>query len=517
MTKRNLAAILAMAAACALVSPAAYAQEHVLRVGMNVADVTNLDAHRATSTGDVALVGWMYNGLMRFAPGSADPATIEPDLAESWTTSSDGLVWTFKIRPDVKFHGDYGTVTAEDVVYSLKRASNKDTSSFAADYSSVSSIEAVGDMIVEIKLNAPVPGFLGLVANYHGGNIVSKKAAEEMGDEFNAHPIGTGPFMFDEKVTQQYVRLVANKDYFRGAPKIDQIMYQLIPSDSSRQLAFESGELDLIIGKRDQKWVEDAKNIEGAVVDVFEPGEFRTLHINTTHGDLADPRIRLALAEAINVEELRAFVGTDITRAGCSVVPPGYLGENCDAGAYPYDPANAKKLLEEAGFGGGLTLHAVVSNNSAQQPVMEVIQAQLSQVGINVDMEIVDHPTYHEKIRQDASDLVFYGAARFPVADSYLSQFYHSSAIVGTPTAITNFSHCSVADKEIDAAKTNPIDADRLALWKEAQVKIHEDVCSVPLFSLMQVWLHSDKLDYGFPMDGSLNLAPVINEQTMLN
>jgi len=516
MTGRNLAAALALAATCVLTAPAAHAEDLVLRVGVGQSDVANLDPHRATTTGDVTVASTMFNGLVRFAPGSANPASIGPDIAESWTSSDDGLVWTFKLRPDVAFHGGYGTLTADDVVYSLKRAANKDTSSFANDYLGVADVEAIDDLTVRITLDFPIPGFLGILANYHGGNIVSKKAAEEMGDAFNAHPIGTGPFMFDEKVTQQYVRLVANKDYFRGAPHIDEIMYRLIPSDSSRRLAFESGELDLIYGKREQKWVEAVKELPNAVVDVFEPGEFRTLHINMGHGALADRRVRLAIAEAINVDELRAFVGDDITRPGCSAVPPGYFGESCEE-PYPYDPENARKLLEEAGLGDGLKLKVVVSNSSAQQPVMEVIQAQLAGAGIDADLEIVDHPTYHQKIRQDVSDLVFYGAARFPIADSYLSQFYHSRSTVGTPTAITNFSHCDVADSEIDGAKVLTTDESRVQLWKEAQDKIHETVCSVPLFSLMQVWVRTDKLDYGFPMEGNLNLSPLINEQTTLN
>src|SRR5690606_28979744 len=136
-----------------------------------------------------------------------------------------------------------------------------------------------------------------------------------------------------------------------------------------------------------------------------------------------------------------------------------------------------------------------VSSNAAQLPIMEIIQAQLAEVGIDLQMNIVDHPTYHEQIRKDLSDIVFYGAARFPIADSYLSQFFDSAATVGRPTAVTNFSHCDVADEEIRGARAAASDAERLKLWAEAQRKIHEAVCAVPLFNLMQVWVRSDKLD----------------------
>src|SRR3546814_15484777 len=115
-----------------LAAPQANAAEatKTLRVAINAPDVANLDPHRASATADKALVGWMFNGLVRFPPGSANPAAIEPDLADSWTVSADGLVWTFQLRPGVKFHGDWGVLTAEDVVYSRARADHKEPHSF---------------------------------------------------------------------------------------------------------------------------------------------------------------------------------------------------------------------------------------------------------------------------------------------------------------------------------------------------------------------------------------------------
>jgi len=79
-----------------------------------------------------------------------------------------------------------------------------------------------------------------------------------------------------------------------------------------------------------------------------------------------------------------------------------------------------------------------------------VFQAELKKAGINLDMQVVEHATYHQQIRQDLSPIVYYSAARFPIADVTLTQFFHSRSIVKTPTAVTNFSHCDVADKEID-------------------------------------------------------------------
>lgn len=488
-----------------------------LRVGLGTADFSTLDPHRATATQDVAITSQMFNGLVRFPPGSADPSEIVPDLAKSWERKNNGTVWIFHLRQGVKFHHNFGVLTAEDVVYSLKRSMDPNRSSFASDFSVIKKVEALDSLTVSVTLKHPVPSFLGLIANYHGGMIVSKAAAEKYGKNFGLHPVGTGPFMYVNAVAQQYVQLEAFPEYFRGVPSISNIKFQFISSTSSRSLAFRSGELDLIYGKREQVWVKNAKSWNNAHIEIFAPGEYRTLHFNMSHEPLNNSKVRKAIAHAINIDNIVLYVGENITKKGCSVVPPEYLGADCSAGTYGYDPALTKKLLAEAGFSNGLRLSAVVSSSPSQQPIMEIIQAQLANVGIDLEINLVDHPTYHQLIRQDVSDLVFYGAARFPVADTYLSQFYDSKSIVGTPTAVTNFSHCNVADGEIRSARNSTSEVKRLKLWALAQQKIHDAVCSVPLFSLMQVWVRSNALQFGYDLKGSLNLMPPITVNTTLN
>src|SRR5450631_1910081 len=308
-----------------------------LQLGAYSADISTLDPHRATATSDVAIVGMIFNGLARFRPGSSDPKDLEPDLAASWDKSVDGKVWTFQLRKDVKFQRDFGLMTADDVVYSLKRGANNSTSSFAADLAAMQSIEKIDDGAVRITLKYGDASFLGRLANYHAGNIISKKAAEKLGDKFGANPVGTGPFGFADHVTQQSVKLVANEAYFRGRPKIDAVMVRFIQSDSARDLAFSNGELDLMYARREQRWVEGARKRPNTIVDIFSPGEFRALHLNMSAPPLNDIRVRQAIAHAINVDDLVRFAGKDVAVKGCSVVPTGYLGEDCSAGTYAYD------------------------------------------------------------------------------------------------------------------------------------------------------------------------------------
>jgi peptide/nickel transport system substrate-binding protein len=252
------------------------------------------------------------------------------------------------------------------------------------------------------------------------------------------------------------------------------------------------------------------------IVDIFRPGEFRTLHINRSIPPLDNLKVRQAIAAAINVDDLVQFVGKEVSFKGCSVVPPGYIGEDCSSGAYAYDLPKAKALLTEAGYPNGMTLKIVVSNISAILPTMEIIQRQLAKAGIKLDMSVVDHATYQSQIRNNASALVFYGAARFPIADTYLTEFYHSRSSIGKSTAIANFSHCEVADAEIETARIEGNAERQQELWKEAQRKIHEDVCAIPLFELQQVWGHSKRLNLGYDLKGAMNLAPLITEVTTL-
>ena len=490
--------------------------EVILKVGTLSNDANQLDPHVSTKSQDKILFPWVFNGLVRFKPGNADLSQIEPDLAESWTSSADGLTWTFKLRKGVQFHSGYGELTAADVVFSLNRASNKETSTAYKGYADFASVTAPDKYTVKIVLAKSIPSLLGMVTNYHGGYIVSKSAVEKLGDNFKTNPIGTGPFAFSEYQSKRQVTLVANKDYFRGAPKIDKIIYRYLPDEASRELAFINDELDLIYGTREQRWVERVRKEKGVKVDIIGLGELRTLHMNATKGPLKDIRVRQAIAHAVNRDEMVAFVGQDVAQASVSVVPQGYLGYSSDVPLYKHDIAKAKALLKDAGYPKGITLNVIITKVASLRVPMEILQAQLRKAGIILDLEVVEHSAFHKLIRQDASDLVLYGAARFPVADSYLTQFYLSDSIVGTPTGITNFSHCDVADVEINTARSEADVNKQLALWKIAQQKILNESYSVPIFEQLIVWARKANLDYGFKMENSLSNGPIINEMTTL-
>lgn len=492
----------------------ALAQKKILTVGMASADAGKLDPHLTATTPDKGLLHWMFNGLVRIAPGRASPEFIEPDIAEKWSSNKDGTEWTFTLRKGVQCHHNYGEFTSEDAVYSIQRAATKATSSFSNDYGAIASVTAPDKYTVQIKLKSPVPGFLGYLANYHGGNMVCKKAAEEMKDGFAKKPIGTGPFEFAEYQPQQFVRLVANKKYFRGAPALDGILYRYIPSDATRDLALQSGEVDMIYGKQDQTWVERIRKLPGIKVGVMEPAEMSALYLNTKSKPLDDIRVRKALAHAIDRNAIVAFKGALVSRPAVSVIPSGYLGTSEKAPLYEYSIDKAKALLKEAGFANGVTIKTIHTTLPGMQASIEAVQAMVKKAGINLDIQLVEHATFHAQIRKDLSQVVHYQAARFPVADIYLTQFFHSKSQVNTPSAVTNFTHCAMVDKEIEQARVEQDAAKQKALWIGAQDKLVKEVCSIPMFEQLQIWAWKDTIDLGYDLKGALNLSIPITEKT---
>ena len=512
---RSLSAALAAFLATALAMPCASAQT-VLNVGAFGADANKLDPHLSGGGQDTALFGYLFNGLARFKPGSMEPKDIELDLATGIESDASGKVWTITLRKGVRFHHGFGELTAADVVWSLDRVRSPKTSGFASTFGVISAVEAVDDHTVRVTLKERVPSFIGLLADPQGGYILSRKAAESLGSDVKAALVGTGPFQFAEYTPKSQSVLTAHGDYFRGKPKLERIVYRYIPSDNARELAFAAGQIDLFYGLREQDWVDRMKKQYGdrIVIDIFAPSQSRMLHINQSIKPLDDLRVRQAILHSIDREEFQALVGRSITRPLTKPVPSGFLGQADSVPSYEFNPARAKALLREAGYPDGISLKVPSSQIGSLRLPFELVMEQLRRVGIRLQVDFVDHRAWHALIRRNESPLVIYGAAPFPVADAFLTPFFHSRSIVGTPTAQTNFSHCRSADADIDAARSASDPAVQAEAWQRAQQKIMAEACVVPIFELQQVWGRRKSLDLGYELKGTLNLGPPVTEHT---
>ena len=511
---------------------AAPSEPMVLRYADKAADLGTMDPHFAAATNDRNLADMMFNALVRYKPG--DGSTFEPDLAVSLPEPEvvDGKqVWTFELRKGVMCHPTADTpayeLTSDDVVWSLQKSANPDTSAYAGEYNGMT-VEALDDYTVKITLDQPISPilFFPKVADYAGGFIVCRKHYEAVGAEgFKTSPSGTGPFMFESYSPQDKVVLVANDAYFRGRPKLDKVEYRYMPELNSRELGLKSGDLDAINGQNESDWVARMDQEEGISVDVYGVGEVATIHFNTSVKPLDDVRVRKAIAYALDRDEFLAlFGGPPVAEKVYSAVPAKFLPggltkEEVEALGLDYarDLEKAKALLAEAGYPDGFSLEVVSSERESYLKPYTSMQAQLAQIGIDLKITTVDHSSMHKLIRQDVNPIVVYVAWR-PNADVYLTRFYHSDSIVVTGAKPdTNFSHYTGIDDLIEAARVEQDPDKQVEMWKEAQIKLLEEMISYPILYMNQVTARHDYVDYGHELKSVLALYPQFDETTTLS
>jgi len=517
------------------------AKDQSLSIAFDAGDLKSLDPHRATTTSDRSTVDMMFNGLVRYPPGNQ--VKVEPDIAESWTVSADKKVWTFKLRKGVFFHPFPGNpngyeLTAEDVVFSLKRAVNKDTSAYAGDYSGIA-FEAVDPMTVKITIDKPIsdPLFLAKFANYTGGFIVSKKAIETKGEDwFKTNPIGTGPFRFESYEPRQKVVLAANPKYFRGAPVLKKVIVRYMPDVNSREMGLRTGELHIIEGLKEDKWIEKVSTFKDVKAPTFGPCETQVLFFNMSIPPFNDLRVRKAFSYALSRDIIANFMGKSLAVPIYSpAIAPPALGaltkdEALKAGVvYDNNVEQAKKLLAEAGFPNGFKTEVIISEmSSSYQKPMVAIQALVRKAGIDMQLKVVDHASFHSQIRENASPIVYYACWR-PNADVYLTQFFYSESVVQKgKKPITNFSHYGLVDANGDG-KVDSVDSQieqarwelnaqkQEALWKDAQIQILKDAAAVPVIRLLYTFPQKSYVDLGYSLEWSWQTySPQITEKTKI-
>jgi peptide/nickel transport system substrate-binding protein len=502
----------------------------VLRFGVNAADLATLDPHFASGTQDRTVADMVFNGLVRYVPGNS--AEMEPDIAVAIPEPEivDGKqVWTFELRDDVMCHpapeSEAYPLTADDVVYSLQKSADVDRSAYAGDYKGMT-VEKVDDHTVTITMDTPLSEilFLPKVANYAGGFIVCAQAVEAMGDEaFKTHPVGTGPFMFESYTPQNSVVLTANDDYFRGAPKLGGVEARYMADPNTRELGLQAGELDVAAGINEAQWV-DRINAEGNLTaDVFGVAEAVWINLNVTAKPLDDPGVREAIALAVSRDEHAALRGAPVSELIASVVPaqlmPGGLTEEEAAAAgvlHEQDIERARQLMAEAGYADGFSIDLITSEMTDYSANYEVLQAELAEIGITINLSVVDHATMHEQIREDVNPIVIYVAYR-PNADVYLTNFFHSdSIVVEGASPITNFSHYTGVDDLIEQARAETDPAAQEEIWKQANIQIQKDLAAIPLYMQNLVYARMPGVDYGHELVSSLALYPQITELTTL-
>ena len=468
-----------------LPAPAEAAKKHILNFAAK--EPETLDPHTSVLGQVQAIVRFVYRGLTRFAikDGKVITTEVEPDLAESWTTSDDGTVWTFKLRKGVQFHKGFGEMTAEDVKFSFERQIKRTKGMlFTQNLDVIKEVTIVDPYTVQITLKAYDPVFLLRMVGYQHGYIVSKKAAEKSGDQFGWNPVGTGPFYFDKHLPREKVILKANDKYYFGRPQIDEVHWFDVPEDATKLIGLEKGTFDILYPEVVTADFQEQVQKIGAVLDKRGPGGQERIYIDMTKPPFDNIRVRQAFVHAVDRQAIKdtLYPGA-LANLAISPLPPGYFG-HIPMELPEYNPDKAKKLLAEAGHPNGFTIKDYFISKSFFYPKMlTVVQEQLRKVGINVEAQLVEHATYHENIRKNLNPFVLYGGTRITDGDVWFGLFFYSKEIPDPATGNkgSNFSHYTGIDDLIEQGRLERVPEKRAKLYHEAQQRIVRDAVVIPV------------------------------------
>lgn len=493
---------------------ASAAAETTVRVGVSARDMGSLDPATGIGNGDEFPMRQIYNVLVGPKDGTANLKfdELQGELAEKWEMAPDACSFTFHLRHGVQWQKGFGEFTADDVAFTVARMQDPKTgTAYGANFRDIASVDMPDPYTVTMRLKNPNPFFyaFALMPRF-GGFIISKKAVTQEGDDYRRNPVGTGPFAFQSVEPKQKVTLVANDSYWGGKPKIDKLEILYLPETSTRTLSFVKGDVDMIEGATVPGWLPSLQRQKPSVVlDFGRPGAVWAFFLNMTRKPLDDLKVREAIAHAIDTSVWNKAFG-DFVSPMYGVSPVGYYGalEKKDIPEdwpFTYDPAKSKELLAQAGIPNGFSMDVFVSEREEYKSNVLIIQEQLRKVGIQLNVRLVDHASYHNDIRRDLDSMVMYSSGQPPLTQAVLNAFYNSAAIVGKPTRNMNFSHygdiAGNSDAKMAAANQELDDTKRIAMLKEVQIDILKQVPAIPLPSPASSWMHDGKtLNIGFPV-----------------
>lgn len=410
---------------------------------------------------------------------------IVPDLATSWETT-DNKTWTFQLREGVQWQKGYGEFTAADVIYSYERILDPDTASpYASELAGIVSMEAPDPYTLIIELDAANGNFLHTVANYHQGQIVKKEAIEAAGDQVRWQPVGTGPYYMDTIDVNSQIVLKRHEDYYKGPAPIETLLFNIIKDEATATIALRNGEVDLVMRSNREENLQTLES-EGFKMNTVENYAAVIKVFNSEYEPFSNPLVRQAVAHAIDYEAITQAISPSLTQPHQSMLLPWMDVYTDDIPVYEYDPEKSKALLVEAGYPDGFTFKNL---GTSAQGVTELQQFEidfLSQVGITMEMDLVDTPTFNQ--RRNAGE--FELASRLLPAvnpDLILFSFLHPDNMVPSGFNGARYNNPEVTEK-MEAARASADPDERLQLYKEVQQIVAEEVPYLPVYSSNVFW-----------------------------
>jgi len=366
----------------------------------SIGDASNLIPLLSSDSTSHEIGGLIYNGLVKYDKN----LNIIGDLAESWDISRDGLVITFHLRHNVRWH-DGQPFTAEDVLFTYQLTVDPRTpTAYAGDFLKVKKAEALDDYTFRATYDKPFAPALMSWGNailprhlLAGQDITRTPLARK--------PIGTGPYKFKEWITGQKIVLVSNTDYFEGRPYIDGYILRIIPDMATMFLELRAGGIDRMSLTPLQYTRQTENPLFRRDYKKFRYLSFAYTFVgyNIKNPLFADRRVRQALALAIDKEEIIQGVLLGLGKPATGPFKPGTWAYNQNVMTFPHNPGKARALLAEAGWldrdGDGLLDRdgqpfafelLVNQGNEVRGKCAEIIQRRLAEIGISVKIRVVE-------------------------------------------------------------------------------------------------------------------------------
>jgi peptide/nickel transport system substrate-binding protein len=460
-----------------------------------VKDAIGLDPSHETDGLSLNMTAEIFDNLVRFKPGTFDAV---PGIAQSWTAADGGKLWTFKLRPGLKF-SDGTPLDAAAVKFNFDRwrlTSFKYRGNFPYPYwvtqfagfdgkSLVADVRAPAPDTVTIALRAPLGPFLRNLAMPSFG-IGSPTAIAADQQAFALKPVGSGPYLVAEWVKDDHLTLTANPTFAGPAPAYATVIVRDIPDQSSAVLSMQKGDIDLLTDPRP----DDAKSLatqSGITLYKQPSNNVMYLALNMDKKPFDNVLVRRAIAYAID----KAAIAKGFYSLGAQVAdnwtPPGMLGENPAVKAYPHDVATAKKLLAQAGFPSGFATQIYYPTSPRPympepQRVAETIQADLRQVGIAVTLQPYEFGVFLSKVRNGEHPMALIGwTGDNGDPDNFMYTLLDQDSAVKGEAQNYSFWRDPNFHKLMLAGQQETDEKKRAAIYERANALIHDQAPAVPI------------------------------------
>lgn len=453
-------------------------------------DSVSLDPGRETDGESFYATTAVFDTLVEFVPGQT---AVQPALATSWDISDDGLQYTFHLREGVMFH-DGTPFNADAVVFSFERQFQEDHPYYDLgpwkywgymDMDNiVKEVVAVDDYTVQFNLKKVEAPFIANLA-MDFASIVSPTAVAKYGEDFKNNPVGTGAFKFVSWTKDSDIVFDRNADYWGGPVYLDRLILKVIPDATSRWLALQKGEVDLIDfpSNDDIPAMRSTANIQLIQQAGLNVGY---LALNTEKKPFDNKLVRQAMNYAIDQQEIVDGVYGEAGQVAKNPIPPGMWSYNDDIEDYGYNPQKAKELLAQAGYPNGFEMElwampVARPYNPDARKVAEIMQAQLVKVGIDAEIVSYEWGTYLDKTdmgEHQSAMLGWTGDNGDP--DNFLWVLLSEPAAQLPAGNIALWKNKEFTDL-CAQAKVTTDQAERDRLYRAAQEVFHEEAPWVPI------------------------------------